>query len=316
MPDPGFITTAAPLDPKGRRCPLRSHTPPPTAANTPAAPISAPASTLDRAHHWCIALHGGTYTSAYFDIAGLLAARPRRALGIAVIAIDRPNYGGSTPLAERRLDHPRQRRRLGRAIESTLGRARRPAARHRADRSLHRRRRGHRDRRSHPGHGPCSAWRSPGASSGCRRSPRPPGTRCPISDDRPADADEGPGDVRARVGPTTTTMPAASHPSNTLVPKAELLDITGGWIESPSGGLRRGSPFPSITARVSSTPLGHRRGRDRRVPRRIHLGAHRSTPPSSPAAATASTSTCPAKRSSAPSWSSPASAPRPVPEPA
>ena len=53
-------------------------------------------------------------------------------------------------------------------------------------------------------------------------------------------------------GPAETLaddMPAASYPSNTLVPKAELLDITGGWIE------RRAE----VTGRVT-VPVHHRMG--------------------------------------------------------
>src|SRR4029077_7949247 len=51
-------------------------------------------------------------------------------------------------------------------------------------------------------------------------------------------------------GPAETLagdMPAASYPSNTLVPKAELLDITGAWI-----GRRA-----EVTAQVT-VPMHHR----------------------------------------------------------
>lgn len=46
-----------------------------------------------------IALHGGTYTSAYFDIAGHSLLQRAALLDIPVIAIDRPGYGTSTALA-------------------------------------------------------------------------------------------------------------------------------------------------------------------------------------------------------------------------
>jgi pimeloyl-ACP methyl ester carboxylesterase len=46
-----------------------------------------------------IALHGGTYTSTYFDIPGYSLLDRAAALGIPIIAIDRPGYGGSTALA-------------------------------------------------------------------------------------------------------------------------------------------------------------------------------------------------------------------------
>jgi pimeloyl-ACP methyl ester carboxylesterase len=45
-----------------------------------------------------IALHGGTYSSQYFDIPGHSLLDNASALGIPVIALDRPNYGGSSPL--------------------------------------------------------------------------------------------------------------------------------------------------------------------------------------------------------------------------
>ena len=47
-----------------------------------------------------IALHGGTYTSDYFDISGRSLLEAGESLGIPVIALDRPSYGGSTPLAD------------------------------------------------------------------------------------------------------------------------------------------------------------------------------------------------------------------------
>ena len=46
-----------------------------------------------------IALHGGTYTSTYFDIPGYSLLDRAAALGIPIVAIDRPSYGGSTALA-------------------------------------------------------------------------------------------------------------------------------------------------------------------------------------------------------------------------
>jgi pimeloyl-ACP methyl ester carboxylesterase len=46
-----------------------------------------------------IALHGGTYSSAYFDVPGYSLLDRASALGLTVIAIDRPGYGNTTPLA-------------------------------------------------------------------------------------------------------------------------------------------------------------------------------------------------------------------------
>jgi pimeloyl-ACP methyl ester carboxylesterase len=46
-----------------------------------------------------IAIHGGTYTSAYFDIPGHSLLDLAESIGIPVLAIDRPGYGASAPLA-------------------------------------------------------------------------------------------------------------------------------------------------------------------------------------------------------------------------
>lgn len=48
-----------------------------------------------------VALHGGTYTARYFDVAGSAAGSfldTAAAHGYRVVAFDRPGYGGSTPL--------------------------------------------------------------------------------------------------------------------------------------------------------------------------------------------------------------------------
>jgi len=45
-----------------------------------------------------IAVHGGTYSSAYFDISGYSLLDRAAALEIPVLALDRPGYGHSTPL--------------------------------------------------------------------------------------------------------------------------------------------------------------------------------------------------------------------------
>jgi pimeloyl-ACP methyl ester carboxylesterase len=45
-----------------------------------------------------IAVHGGTYTCDYFDIPEYSLLDRAAGLGIPIIAIDRPGYGGSTPV--------------------------------------------------------------------------------------------------------------------------------------------------------------------------------------------------------------------------
>lgn len=41
-----------------------------------------------------VAVHGGGYTSAYFDVPGYSLLDRAAGLGVPVIAVDRPGYGG------------------------------------------------------------------------------------------------------------------------------------------------------------------------------------------------------------------------------
>lgn len=46
-----------------------------------------------------IAIHGGTYTSGYFDVPGYSLLECAAALGMPIVAVDRPGYGQSSALA-------------------------------------------------------------------------------------------------------------------------------------------------------------------------------------------------------------------------
>ena len=164
-------------NPKGRRCPPRSPTPPPTAAPSPAARNSGPEPEVRPGAPLVIALHGGTYTSEYFDIPGYSLLDRAEAAGVPVIALDRPNYGGSSPLEQRRLDHPRQRRGAEHRDRRDLGAARRRGIRSSSSSRTRsaapsRPRSPHRSRR-----GRCWASRPRVTSCACRRSPPAPGRR-------------------------------------------------------------------------------------------------------------------------------------------
>lgn len=55
------------------------------------------AGALTRDYPLIIALHGGTYSSAYFDLPGFSLMDRAVALGIPIVALDRPGYGDTTP---------------------------------------------------------------------------------------------------------------------------------------------------------------------------------------------------------------------------
>ena len=178
-----------------------------------------------------VAIHGGTYTSRYFDLPGYSLFDRAKALGIPLIAPDRPGYGGSVvpPPADAGIAHSAllldraigamferygQGTRgvvlvghsIGAAIAAMIA-ARRPA------------------------------WPLLGlAMSGICLTP-PPG----------ADADawealpdipfvDMPGEVKDQVmfGPAETyrpDMPELSHLADAPIPRAELLDIVTTWPE-------------------------------------------------------------------------------------
>ena len=69
-----------------------------------------------------IAIHGGTYTSAYFDLPGYSLLERAGALGIPIIALDRPCYGNSTPLEPGKETIARQAERLAPIIGELFAR--------------------------------------------------------------------------------------------------------------------------------------------------------------------------------------------------
>jgi pimeloyl-ACP methyl ester carboxylesterase len=176
-----------------------------------------------------IALHGGTYTSAYFDVPGYSLLDRAGSLGIPVLAIDRPAYGGSTRVEDTDsiilknaevlehligelwgtsgagtagivlLGHS-----IGGAVATAL------AARH-------------------------PSWPLLGiAVSGCLLQV-PPESADAWAALPPEYLVDMPGEVKDFVmfGPDWThseAMPEASHVAGSPVPKAELIDITSSWI--------------------------------------------------------------------------------------
>ena len=173
-----------------------------------------------------IAIHGGTYTSAYFDVPGFSLLDRAGANGIAAIAIDRFGYG-ETPFIE-------DMSILGQAarLSETLGDVWRD---HRGDAT-----------------GIVLVGHSIGAAIALAVAAAPGdlpllgvavsgiGVRTPDTHagmwaalpDLPTV--EMPVAVKDQLmfgpaGSFDSTMPAASHAANAPVPKAELVDIVGGW---------------------------------------------------------------------------------------
>ncbi len=177
-----------------------------------------------------IAIHGGTYTSDYFDIPGYSLLDRAAGLSIPIVAIDRPGYRGSTPVDGSDsiilnnadvLDHVIAElweawgegtsgvfligHSIGGAVVTAI------AAKH-------------------------PSWPLLGiAVSGCLL-------------EVPAEARDGfnalpdiqmidlPTPMKDSVmfGPEWTyeaSMPTASYPSNSQIPRAELIDINNGWID-------------------------------------------------------------------------------------
>jgi pimeloyl-ACP methyl ester carboxylesterase len=176
-----------------------------------------------------IALHGGTYSSEYFDIPGHSLLDNATKQGIGVIAIDRPNYLGSSPLTSEGSIIVDNATVLSDAIGSIFSDYGGDAAgvvlvAHSIGGAI-----------ATIIAATKQSWPLLGlATSGCLvRVPAESAGAWAALPDIPMIDLPVPLKDQLMFGPPETyddKMPAASYPSNTLVPKAELLDITGGWI--------------------------------------------------------------------------------------
>ena len=185
-----------------------------------------------------IAIHGGTYHSAYFDLPGSSLLQRAAANGIAAVAVDRPGYQSSPMLAPEQMDIAGQAEFLAEALADVW--------------QLH-------------GAG-CSGIVLIGHSIGAAIAatvasvaPSWPLLGLAISgvglNTNPGDHErwlalpdlplvDMPAAVKDQVmfGPSgsfAADMPAASHAANAPAPKAELLAITGEWHTAVRGVLGR-----------------------------------------------------------------------------
>src|ERR1700727_1043685 len=195
-----------------------------------------------------VALPGGTYTSVYFDVPGQSLLDTAETAGVPVIAVDRPGYLGSTKIESdgsiilrnaEVLDHL-----IGELWEAygaggpgvviighSIGGAVTTAI-----------------AAQHP------AWPLLGiAVSGCLvRVPKESGSAWAALPDLEFVELAGPVKDFVMYGPDWThaaAMPDAGHAADAPVPKAELLDITGGWVER----------MPEVAAQVR-VPVHSRQG--------------------------------------------------------
>ncbi len=179
-----------------------------------------------------VAIHGGTYTSAYFDVPGASLFAQAAANGIPIVAPDRPGYAGSPTLPAAQMDIAGQARHLGAALRDawrrhgagtsgivlvghSIGGA--IAARIAADLS------------DTPADFPLLGLAVSGV---CLRTPPEFGPLWAQLPDTPTVAMPPPVKDTVMFGPEGSFDPAmvrASDVANAPAPKAELLDIVGGW---------------------------------------------------------------------------------------
>lgn len=174
-----------------------------------------------------VAIHGGSYSSAYFDVPGYSLLEKADRFQIPVIALDRPSYGESSPLAPNDSTIPRNAEVLVQAIGKIW------------------------EERKDSISGIILVGHSIGGATVVTMAASKPTwplrgiavsgvglSTAPGDDARWAGLPEGlvtlPTQIKDVVmfGPEGTfdsDMPAASHVANTTCPRAELIDITKSW---------------------------------------------------------------------------------------
>lgn len=195
-----------------------------------------------------LAIHGGTYTSVYFDVPGHSLMDRAVAAGFDIVAVDRPGYGGSTPLPDAPDLIAKNAEALNAALPglmAALGLGGRPVF--------------------VIGHSiggataltlvaQASGWTPTGVAVSGVGARTPPESAEAYAHLPPLYYVELPTPMKDQVmfgppGSYPADMPAASHIANTHVPRNELLDITGGY------QVRQAAIAPKIRV-----PLHYRQG--------------------------------------------------------
>ena len=175
-----------------------------------------------------VAIHGGTYTSAYFDVPGYSLLDRAAAAGVPIIALDRPGYGGTPMLPPTEMTIQGQARHLTQALKSawrSFG-ASRPGmviVGHSIGAAISA------AIASNPDGLPLLGLAISGVGMRTPPEHRPMWEALPDIPlvDLPTALKDGV--MFGPEGSFTADMPMASHVANTTAPKAELVDIVSTW---------------------------------------------------------------------------------------
>lgn len=179
-----------------------------------------------------LAIHGGTYTSEYFDVPGCSLIEQAVAKGFDIVAIDRPGYGASTPLpdnAEMIAANADAINALLPELMAKLGLGNRPIflIGHSIGGAIALTMASIR-----------SKWQLVGVSVsgvGAETPPEDAGNYAHLPQQYFVELPTPMKDVVMFGGSLAQGMPQASHMANAQVPRSELIDITGGWQSRVAG---------------------------------------------------------------------------------